>query len=331
MRRSSLVVPLALVAGLVHADDPPASDLDSLVAAERAFSALSVERGMKDAFLTYLAGDGILFRPAPVHGRNMWAARENPPGTLIWEPAFAEVSAFGDLGVSTGPWEYRPAAGTEGRTAHGHFVSIWKRDEDGAWKVAVDHGISHDAPATGGLGAVTFEPGPVHALPPETTRSSGGLSFGGAVFGSGGGIGIGVGGAPLSEADEAYRSMAHEIHRMMSSERTLAFDMRGGGAGRAYPRVAAEDLRSYRDGALPTVGITPAIAAAGPQPRALEFRPYGQKIADSYDLGYSYGLALRTLKGASRPDTSGYLHVWRRDPAGAWKLSLELDVPIRRP
>ena len=44
----------------------------------------------------------------------------------------------------------------------------------------------------------------------------------------------------------------------------------------------------------------------------------GQKLAGSVDLGYSYGLALRTLKGANVPDTSGYLHVWRRDASGGW-------------
>jgi hypothetical protein len=168
----------------------------------------------------------------------------------------------------------------------------------------------------------------VHAVAKKWPRRSG-LSIGGAVFGSGGGFGVGIG-STISPADEDYRRMAHEVHRMMSAERTLAFELRGGGAPRAYPKVSASDLRSYRDGALPTVGIEPAIAAAGPPPRALEYRSYGQRISGSFDLGYSYGLALSTPKGAAKPDTSGYVHVWRRDASGAWKLSLELDVPIRR-
>jgi ketosteroid isomerase-like protein len=323
-----LLAALILLPGAAPADEAAPTSLDSLVAAERAFSALSVDQGMKAAFLTFLAGDAILFRPGPVHGPTSWAARENPPGTLIWEPSYAEVSGLGDLGVSTGPWEYRAPAGSDAPTAHGHFVSMWTRAGAGPWRVALDHGISHARPESGGLGAVEFQPGPAHVRPQETSRRFG-LSMGGAVFGSDGGLGVGVG-RMISPADEAYRRTAHEVHRMMSTERTLAFELRGRGADRAYPKVAAEDLRLYRDGALPAVGVTPAIAAAGPRPRALEFRSYGQRISGSLDLGYSYGLALRTARGAAAPDTSGYLHVWRRDAANAWKLSLDLEVPIRR-
>ena len=51
------------------------ADLDSLIASERAFSRHSVDHGTREAFLAYLAEDGIIFRPLPVNGRRVWEAR----------------------------------------------------------------------------------------------------------------------------------------------------------------------------------------------------------------------------------------------------------------
>jgi ketosteroid isomerase-like protein len=320
------VLATAILGAPQAAADPPGTTLDSLVAAEKAFSARSVDFGMKDAFLVYLADDGILFRPGPVNGRSVWAARRNPPGTLIWEPSYAEVSALGDIGLSTGPWEYRPPADdSTAAVDHGHFVSIWRRTGDADWKLAVDIGISHPKPEMG-VGSGHFEAGPQHALPPDAKRRGFGMSFGGAVFGRDGGLGVGIG-QTLSPLDAAYRRTAHEVNRMMNAERTLAFELKGKGPDVAYPKVAAADVRAYREGAEPVVGITPAIALAGPRPRALEFRAYGKGLSGSYDFGYSYGIALRTAAKATAPDTSGYLHVWRRDPAGQWKLTLDVESP----
>src|SRR5262245_25135878 len=64
--------------------------LVTLVAAERAFSALSVEKGMKEAFLANLAPDAVVFRPGPVNGVKVWRARAHSAAALIWAPDYAE-------------------------------------------------------------------------------------------------------------------------------------------------------------------------------------------------------------------------------------------------
>ena len=55
----------------------------------------------------------------------------------------------------------------------------------------------------------------------------------------------------------------------------------------------------------------------------------GRGVAASLDLGYSYGIARRwaDAKGA-KPDTSNYLHVWRREPAGDWRLIVDVENPF---
>ncbi|HYM82282.1 MAG TPA: nuclear transport factor 2 family protein [Candidatus Limnocylindria bacterium] len=305
------------------------TSLDTLVAAERAFAAASVKNGMRDAFLFYLADDGILFRPGPVNGRSLWAPRANSKATLDWAPSYAEVSALGDMGFTTGPWELRGPPGDKEPPSYGHFVSVWKRGSDTPWKVAVDIGISHERPS-GGIKTVELRKGPTHVLP-KTKKPRSGFAAGGAVFGGGSGFGVGVG-SGFPYRDEEYKRMAHEVHRMMSAERTLGFDLLKKGPGYAYPRNAAEDLRFYRNGSLPTVGVTPAIAALGVRKGARTWHPYSQGISGSYDLGYSYGLVETRAKGAARPDTSSYVHLWRRDEAGKWMLMLDVEneFPNRR-
>src|SRR5262245_21280582 len=122
------------------------SDWTSLVEAERAFAAASLSKGSRAAFLEFLAEDSILFRPGPVSGKK-WIEEHPAPSTLLtWEPIFADIAQSGDLGYTTGPWEIRPSNPQYKPSAYGHLFTVWKRQSDGTWKVALHLGISHSAP-----------------------------------------------------------------------------------------------------------------------------------------------------------------------------------------
>src|SRR5438445_12643638 len=82
-------------------------ELAMLVESERDFAKTSVAKGTREAFLAYLADDAILFRPHPVPGKKWMQDHPAPPGLLTWEPIFADISRSGDLGYTTGPWEFR--------------------------------------------------------------------------------------------------------------------------------------------------------------------------------------------------------------------------------
>src|SRR4029077_11527739 len=77
-----------------------ARPIDSLIEAERGFSALSVAKGMRPAFLACLADDAVMFRPGPINGKQSWLARADEPGVLEWAPEFVELSGTGDMGFS---------------------------------------------------------------------------------------------------------------------------------------------------------------------------------------------------------------------------------------
>ncbi len=144
--------PLALIALVtavgcatpgIEPDDAPAR----LAAAESAFAAQSVREGMKAAFLAWLAPGATLFRAGPVDGRAEIARNPDPPIVLDWRPAFVEVAASGDFGLSTGPWRIRSKADPSRPERHGQFISVWRRASGGDWRVWVDVGVSNPGPA----------------------------------------------------------------------------------------------------------------------------------------------------------------------------------------
>ncbi|MFD2246580.1 YybH family protein [Pontibacter ruber] len=116
--------------------------LESMANAERAFSAASVKNGIKAAFLENLADDAIVFLPGPVNGKEGYGKQPESPAKLSWYPAYADISASPDWGYTTGPYELRPKPEDEKPTGAGFYLSVWKKQADGKWKVAVDMGNS---------------------------------------------------------------------------------------------------------------------------------------------------------------------------------------------
>jgi ketosteroid isomerase-like protein len=266
------------------------ADLDSLIASERAFSQYSVDHGMRDAFLAYLASESIIMHPLPAKARPIWEARQPSPVTLIWEPCYAEVSGGGDLGVTTGPWELRPPAGQGDLVLHGHFISVWRKQQDGTWKVEVDLGGSHDKPAQGGVGSGELKRGPIHADPPAQDRSK----------------------QALKDIDAAERRFSDAAHKA--------------GLAAVLSGWATEDVRLNREGHSPAEGRPASRAALAADSTGVSWTPQGRGAARSGDLGYTYGIRLRNL--GAKPDSSVYLNVWRRERDGKWRVSLMVDNPL---
>jgi len=116
----------------------------AIVEQERAFSAASVAKSTRDAFMEFLADDSLLFRPGPVPGKMFIRNRPAPPGKLVWAPTFADAASSEDIGYTAGPYEFRKAEMTETPQTWGHYVAIWRKQRDGAWKVEVQLAISHE-------------------------------------------------------------------------------------------------------------------------------------------------------------------------------------------
>ncbi len=113
--------------------------------------AQSVAEGGGKAFATWFAEDAVTLsngKPA-VRGRGAiaqsasWSPAEY---TLTWTPQGAEMDVANDMGYTWGHYEAR-SMGLDGKpvVTKGRYITIWKKQADGAWKVAMD--ASADEPA----------------------------------------------------------------------------------------------------------------------------------------------------------------------------------------
>jgi len=122
------------------------TDLEKVVETEKTFARFSDEKGMKAAFIEFLADDGIMFAPNVVNGKDYFRARPESPATLSWYPVFADVSSNGLLGYTTGRGEFRPKGKTDTTVYYSDFATVWRRQADGNYKAILEIGISHDKP-----------------------------------------------------------------------------------------------------------------------------------------------------------------------------------------
>lgn len=66
---------------------------------------------------------------------------------LTWEPTMAFASAGGDLGYTLGTWRSSRAAADGGTSVQtGKYVTIWRKQAGGGWKVVFDGGSPDTAP-----------------------------------------------------------------------------------------------------------------------------------------------------------------------------------------
>src|SRR5688500_5719580 len=84
------------------------SDFQKMVQTERSFARLAAEKGTKNAFLAFAAKDGVLFLPDKINAIEYWKGRPESTGLLVWAPNYADISANGLMGYTTGNWEFRP-------------------------------------------------------------------------------------------------------------------------------------------------------------------------------------------------------------------------------
>ena len=269
--------------------------LAPVVGAEHAFAQHAIDHGMKPAFLAYAAPDGVIFRrTGPVNAIETWAQRNPAPaGLLTWWPTYADVSRAGDLGWTTGPYEFREKP-TDARPAGtGHFFTVWRRQPGGSFKFVLDLGIEHPAPAVA-----------------ETALSYPAPAKGG-------------GRAPAADVGAARDSL-------LEAERVLSEASSSGGFRSALVARADESLRVYRQGSFPVVGRRAFAGVIGEAGDYVTWKPSKADVSASGDLGYAYGTyELRSKPGGAEPSERGnYARVWKRRPGeDAWRVVFNVANP----
>jgi ketosteroid isomerase-like protein len=114
----------------------------------------AVAKGGGKAFATWFADDALALNNGkpPVIGKVRIAADANwdpQQYQLTWEPIGAQMGPSGDMGFTYGHYDghARDANGNKIDTS-GRYITVWKRVQDGTWKVALD-ASADEAPAAG--------------------------------------------------------------------------------------------------------------------------------------------------------------------------------------
>jgi len=295
-------LPLLLLLMLIACGRPAAGSLDdafeSLVQTERAFAQTSVTSGTRAAFLEFFAEDGVVFDAGPVNAHSVWEQRLAEGPVLIWGPEIADVSAAGDLGYTSGPYEVRQTHESE-PVAWGHFVSVWRRNADGTWNVVADGGIAH---------------GPT-ALSPDSSVLR---------------VGVPTDGVLLNTEDW---EMVRAGLGTFDSEYSLSVSEMG--FHESLDQFVDPGARFYRNGQLPLVGLDTIRQTSA---QAIGERWDGSVTRDvlvsqSGDMGVTYGVAQFASDTAttSTPSNASYYRIWRRVSGTGWRVVVDVLIPMVNP
>lgn len=115
------------------------ADAQEIINADKAFSDMSRQLGMKKAYIQYISKEGALLRPGhmPIIGADAidFLSQINDTAyTISWVPSRGDIASSGDLGYTFGVY----TLATADTTLKGTYVRIWKKQPDGDWKFFLD-------------------------------------------------------------------------------------------------------------------------------------------------------------------------------------------------
>lgn len=273
------------------------SELRKVVETERAFARASQERGIHDSFLAYIAEDGLLFRPGAVNGKKWMLEHPVAPSKkrplLSWRPTYADIARAGDFAYTYGPWEFKEDITDQTPVGYGHFVTVWKKQQDGSWKFAVDLGISH---------AVPRDQKADWQLPANYNMNSWKA-------------------AGKADLDSARTSL-------LSRDREFLKTSAAHGAVRAYASYSAPELMLFRENSYPFAGIetsSQALAAKISDGDLLAWQPLSADASQSEDLGYTHGTYSLSTKQQPEKilERGSYVRIWKKQD-GVWKVVVDV-------
>lgn len=262
------------------------NNIQSLLGAENYFSSLSVDKGVKKAFLKVSSDETIVFRPSPVAARKFYKSAEEDSTFLSWYPSYARISISGDWGFTSGPYIARTSKESEKNT-HGQYLSVWKRDSKGVWKLAIDAGIRH----------------PELKTEPKLDFASHTGKF-------------------FRQHSTLRQQQRTDI--VVSTEKLFSLTLKAIAAD-AYNEFADDDIHILFPGAYPIVGKKNATAFFKSQNMRFISETTAADRAFGGEYAYTYGKASITRMG--KAEEFNYIRIWQRSEENKWNVLFELFSP----
>lgn len=139
----------------LRAESTRDSALASLVRAEAEFQ-YHTDKHRAPAWTSYFSEDAATFPqrgPIAIGKAPILAGMSRVLGDssvhVQWHPIYAELAQSGELGYTYGyaRWTSRDSTGAAQAPTYSKYVTLWRRDASGAWKVVADLGNDAKVPA----------------------------------------------------------------------------------------------------------------------------------------------------------------------------------------
>ncbi|MCF0071163.1 nuclear transport factor 2 family protein [Dyadobacter sp. CY261] len=278
----------ALLIGCVYSvrSQQISPDLALMIREEKAFAAKAEASDVPTAFLTYLDSAGMIFNGVDaVNGIVEYG--KSPKGgkdLLKWYPLIAHVSQSGDIGFTSGPFQFIAERGQDA-VGSGYFFSVWRKNAAGRFKVMLDGGVIHSQDPKE---AFIRDPEPQsntaydYILPVAKVKDNNPQPW---------------------KAEEAFLAAA------------------GTNVGEAYKQFLADEVVLLRSDRPFGRTKTEALATIAQQEiQSYQFIRSGQGIAKDGDLAYCFGKA-KAVKGGKTVE-GFFTRVWQQRPEG-WRIVAE--------
>lgn len=140
---------LRILLFLLPATNVIAQEIDrvsQLINVETRFNELVEKKGLKRAFLSVSDNSTIAFRPGPKSAKSFYKSQPDSIGVLQLSPFYAKIAKSDDWGFTAGTYEFL-SSDLSGKKFYGTYVSVWKKNQRGTWRLALDAGVSHKKPS----------------------------------------------------------------------------------------------------------------------------------------------------------------------------------------
>lgn len=276
---------------------------DKLLAVDVRLSQASLKKGILNAVYPLMTDFSIILPqeghpiqgPAACDRVRKTIAQDGWDGLLEWEPVMAQVSRAGDLGYTHGFFK-RPAKDDKGETitVEGFYLTVWRKDAGGRWKIAVSQGL---------LLKKIPEQKPITIHPAVTKPDAVTKEI-----------------IDIENAFSTY-SVKHGISRAFHryiADNGIAI------AGNGPPRLKgnyADDIAAQKENRKKMT----LRQRSRPQPK-LQWQPFYSFVSASGDMAYNYGPFTYTVVDADENVRRSYGHfvtVWKKQLDKTWKFMID--------
>ncbi len=299
---SQLLIILSPVSAIAAQEYSQQQFWQQVVIVDQEFSRAATQSGRTPAFLSVLGENSVVFRNGPVNALEIYNTNQFQYrlDQLTWQSHYIDVSRSGDLGFTVGPSMFTAASGTtEQRQSFGFLVGIWQKPA-GKWQLMAD--IVVRIP-----GVLSLDVTPDF----EDTRLA------------------------LNETAHPVMTANNDMQSLIDADNLFGLSINFRGGQRALLRYGLENQRVYLPGMAPAIGAAAASAVYGrfldnqvTTTNPLNLTYMGGGLADSKELGYTYGVMSTSSDEANSGFKANYLRLWRFTSANEWRIAVEVLSPF---